>query len=59
MHLSIRMFGLELLTIEASTDEQQQQGDAAVHLSGGTTSAYPIGFAPDAGDQAWEQGVER
>ena len=40
MNLTIRLLGTEILHI--STDAQQDDRD--VHLSGGTTSSYPVGF---------------
>lgn len=51
MRLSVRMLGLEVLTIEASTDDDQPNGP-------GDCTTTPIGFAPSPGDQRWEKGIE-
>ena len=56
MRFSIRVLGLELLTIEASTDDGAPAVDGE-ELAGGTTSAYPIGFCASPGDQRWESGA--
>ena len=58
MRLTIRLLGLELLSVEASTDEDQCEDDKARDLSGGTIAATPVGFTNSWGDQRWEQGVE-
>lgn len=56
MRFAVRVLGLELLTIEASTEDAEiTEGE---ELAGGTTSAYPIGFTASAGDQRWEKGPE-
>ena len=54
MRLSIRFLGLDLLTLEASTDEDEAEDDKARDLSGGTLSASPVGFVArwDATDDA-------
>ena len=61
MRLTIRVLGLELINIEANTNDTEEAAEEDVwrDLSGGTTSSYPIGFTPSWGDQAWEPGVER
>lgn len=58
MRFAVRMLGLELLSIEASTEDATEETEGE-ELAGGTTSAYPVGFSASAGDQAWEAGVER
>lgn len=57
MRLSVRVFGLELLTIEASTEDVEEATEGA-ELAGGATTAYPLGFTASPGDQRWETGVE-
>ena len=51
MRLTIRFLGLDLLTIEASTDDDQDNG-----TDRGDCTTQPIGFAPSPGDQRWESG---
>lgn len=58
MRLTIRVLGLEFLSIEASTDEDAAEETEGGELAGGTTSAYPLGFCASPGDQRWEKGVE-
>lgn len=53
MLLTIRVLGLELLSIEASTGE----AEAECSLDGGTTSATGVSFLPSPGDQRWEPGA--
>lgn len=55
MRLSIRAFGLELLTIEASTEDEAAEGE---ELAGGATVSAPVGFCVSPTDQRWEKGVE-
>lgn len=55
MRLTIRFLGLELFTLEASTDDTPDDG---AELAGGTTSAMPMGFTPTPGDQRWEKAPE-
>lgn len=43
MRFALRFLGLELLSIEASTDETPEY-DTARDLSGGTTASTPVGF---------------
>lgn len=50
MRLAIRLLGLDLLTVEVSTDEADEQA--------GECTTYPVGFAPSPGDQRWERGVD-
>lgn len=57
MRFSVRVFGLELLTIEASTEDAEEATEGT-ELAGGTTVAYPLGFTASPGDQRWEAGVD-
>ena len=59
MRLTIRVLGLELLTIEASTDDEGVEGVEGEELAGGTCASYPVGFARDAAGVEWQAGVER
>lgn len=56
MRFSLRVFGLELLTVEATTEDAEETEGG--ELAGGTTSAYPLGFCASPGDQRWEKGPE-
>jgi hypothetical protein len=59
VNLTLRLFGLEILHIEASTEpEPDHEDDTQRDLSGGTTAATPMGFAPSYPDQRWESGAE-
>jgi hypothetical protein len=60
VRLSIRLFGLDLLDVEVSTDSPspEPEDDTARDLSGGTAYSTPIGFTPSPGDQRWERGTE-
>ena len=49
--MSVRFLGLELVTIEASTDEADGDGP-------GEATSYPVGFTPSHGDQRHERGVD-
>jgi hypothetical protein len=52
MRLAIRVLGLELVSVEASTDpepEALEDEDGAYDVV-----STPIGFAPTPGDQRWE-----
>ena len=50
----MRVLGLELLHVEASTeDEVDEDMDDS-----GTTASTPVGFTPQPGDQRWERGAE-
>lgn len=53
MNLTVRVLGLDLFTLEVSTDEAAEGGE----LAGGTTVAYPLGFSASPGDQRWESGA--
>lgn len=55
MRLTVRLLGLELLSVEASTEDEVAEEGA--ELAGGTTSAYPLGFTLSPGDQRWEHGA--
>lgn len=52
LSLSIRLFGVELLGIEASTDE----ADEGCSLDGGTTASTPISFTT--ADGRWNPGAD-
>jgi hypothetical protein len=56
MHLSIRVLGLELLSIEASTDDEAVEGE---ELAGGDLGSTVVGFARDVAGVEWQAGVER
>ena len=56
MRLTIRLLGAEILHI--STDPDDAYNDEGDALNGGTSAAYPIGFAPQPGDQRWDKGSE-
>ena len=56
MRFVVRFLGLELLSIEASTDEPAADGG---ELAGGTLGSMPMGFSASYGDQRWERGVEQ
>jgi hypothetical protein len=51
---SLRLFGLELLGIDASTDEAAE--DEGCSLDGGTTASTPISFTPS--DGRWNPGAD-
>lgn len=51
MRLSITLLGLDLLSIDVSTDGSSDNG-----TDPGDCTSYPVGFAPQAGDQRWESG---
>ena len=51
MNLTVRVLGLELLSVDIST-EQQQDG------SPGDCTAQPISFTSSPGDQRWDQCAE-
>lgn len=53
MNLTVRVLGLELLSIEASTDGTDNGTD------NGDCTTYPVGFVRDAGGSEWQAGVER
>lgn len=57
MRVTVRVLGLELLSIEASTDDAESPSPDS-DLSGGTTYSTPIGFTPSPGDQRYETGVD-
>lgn len=52
MNLTIRVFGLELLSIDASTEDAGEE----CSLDGGTTASTPISFV--AGDGRWDKGAD-
>lgn len=52
LSLSIRLFGIELLGIDASTDAE----DEDCSLDGGTLSSTPISMLP--GDGRWNPGAD-
>lgn len=49
MRLSITFLGLDLLSIDVATDSDNGTDP-------GDCTSYPVGFAPQAGDQRWESG---
>lgn len=51
MHLTLRLLGFEVLSVEYATDDEYAEGGCS--LDGGTTAAYPIGFAPSE-PQPWD-----
>ena len=53
MRLTVRLFGLDLLDVELST-ETPAEDDVERDLSGGTTASMPMGFTASPGDQRWE-----
>lgn len=55
VRLTIRFLGLELLSVEASTDEPAEDGG---ELAGGTLGSMPMGFSASYGDQRWERGAD-
>lgn len=44
MRLTVRVLGLELLSIDASTEDEAPD-DTARDLSGGTLASTPVGFS--------------
>ena len=54
MRLNITLLGLDLLSVELTTDSDGDNG-----TDPGDCTTYPIGFTANAGDQAWESGVDR
>jgi hypothetical protein len=56
MRLTIVLLGHTLdLSLEPTATEDT---DPASDLSGGTTSSYPVGYAPPWGDQRWQPGAD-
>lgn len=51
MRLALTVLGIDLLTIEISTD--QDNGTDA-----GDCTSQPLGFTPSPGDQRWDRGAE-
>lgn len=57
MRITFRLMGLDLFDFEVTTDADSPSPEPDPRdLSGGTTSATPLGFNPSYGDQRWEQG---
>lgn len=52
MRFTVRLFGLTVLDVEASTEDAEE-------YDAGSVTTYPVGFVASAGDCAWEAGVER
>lgn len=53
MRLAITFLGLDLLSIDVTTDTDTDNG-----TDPGDCTTYPIGFTPSPGDQRWERGLE-
>lgn len=51
MRLTIRILGLEILQLEATTDDDNGTDP-------GDCTTTPIGFTPTPGDQRWEPGTD-
>lgn len=47
MRVTLRLLGLEVFSLEATTDEEATEGCS---LDGGTTASYPVGFTWERGD---------
>lgn len=57
--LTLRLLGLPLLTLTLEDDNTGGEQDAPPCLTDlGATTSYPVGYAPPAGDQRWETGVD-
>lgn len=54
MRLTVRMLGLELLSIEASTEDTAQETDEP-----GDAMSTPVGFTRNETGCEWQAGVER
>ena len=57
MRLVIRVLGLTLIDVEASTEDVLTEAEEGAELAGGCLSTNVIGFTPSAGDQRWETGA--
>lgn len=54
MRLTLRAFGLTVLELEASTEDEAAEATEGAELAGGTTASTPIGFCPTPPDQRWQ-----
>lgn len=54
MRFSLRVFGLEVLAVDASTDAEAEDEE---YDGSGVTSATPISFVASTGDVRWEPGA--
>lgn len=54
MNLTVRVLGLELFSLDISTEDAAEDG---AELAGGATTSYPLGFTASPGDQRWESGA--